>query len=583
MILQALTSYYEALAARGKIARPGWSPAKISYALEIDENGKLLDIHSLMTEQQRGKKTVIDGTIMSMPTIGEAKGNGIKSNFLWENASYLLGIDMKGKPLRTESCFLAAKELHLSLLQNIDEPCAVAICSFFRNWDYKSAESNQIVAKYLEEFKKGANITFLVGNVLASQIPDIQSAWKYIDDNAPDDCSNQMRCIVTGEKVIPARTHPTIKHVKDAKAEAMLVSFNAKAFESYDREQNYNAPVGKYAAFAYTSALNYLLSDSKHTKYIGDAAVVYWAKDGSEQCRAAFSAVMDGGDDKITDKDLNDMMSAVSAGRPFDWDGLPLSPENDFYVLGISPNAARLSVRFFYRNTFGGFVSNIKKHYDDIYIAPDGHSPENIWTWMLLRETVNPNANDKTPSPQMAGETMGAILTGGRYPATLYGQAMLRIRAERKVSRGRAAIIKAYLIRNCDDKKYREAATVSLNEQNTDTAYILGRLFSALESIQDSASGATTVKDMYFNSACATPSAVFPQLMKLEKSHMKVLKREKPGLAVNYDKLVGELMNTLGDHFPKHLSMNDQGAFILGYYHQTQKRYEKKDTTAEKK
>lgn len=581
MILQALTSYYEALAARGKIARPGWSPAKISYALEIDENGKLLDIHSLMVPDEKGKKML--PRIMNMPTAVK-RTVGVLPNFLWDNSAYLLGIDGKGSPQKAKQRFDAAKELHLRLLADAADPAGKAISAFFSGWDCGAAAENTIVAGVLDDLNGGANLTFMFDGGLAEDNPEIARVWQEHYDGGQEDKLEPMRCLVSGEKTRPMNIHPAIKGVRGAQSSgAALVSFNAKAFESYDREQNYNAPVGKYAAFAYTSALNYLLSDSKHTKYIGDAAVVYWAKDGSEQCRAAFSAVMDGGDDKITDKDLNDMMSAVSAGRPFDWDGLPLSPENDFYVLGISPNAARLSVRFFYRNTFGGFVSNIKKHYDDIYIAPDGYSPENIWTWMLLRETVNPNANDKTPAPQMAGETMGAILTGGRYPATLYGQAMLRIRAERKVSRGRAAIIKAYLIRNCDDKKYREAATVALNEQNTDTAYILGRLFSALESIQDSASGATTVKDMYFNSACATPSAVFPQLMKLEKSHMKVLKREKPGLAVNYDKLVGELMNTLGDHFPKHLSMNDQGAFILGYYHQTQKRYEKKDTTAEKK
>jgi CRISPR-associated protein Csd1 len=179
--------------------------------------------------------------------------------------------------------------------------------------------------------------------------------------------------------------------------------------------------------------------------------------------------------------------------------------------------------------------------------------------------------------PHLAGDTAGSILSGGRYPATLYDQDLLRIKAEREVTRGRAGIIKAYLLRNTDQPEYKEAAKMSLNEKCEAEPYVLGRLFSLLENIQNSATGATTVKDSFFSSACATPAVAFPQLLKLERSHMKVLKREKPGLAVTLDAKLGKLMGMLGCEFPKHLLLYEQGEFMLGYYHQTQERYEKKD------
>jgi CRISPR-associated protein Csd1 len=579
MILQALVDYYEVLARKGEIARPGWANVKVSYALEIDENGRLLQVLPLKTEKQVGKKTVMEPRPMELPAPTK-RTVGIDANFLWDNSAYFLGFDGKGKPERARQCFDAAKERHISILNGLNDKFASAICHFFESWEVPAARENTHLTAYIDDLEKGANLVFWFNGEFPNENNALSQAWQsYYDGD--DGSGEQMRCLVTGEKVTPVPTHPAVKGVQGAQSSgAALVSFNAPAFCSYEREQNINAPVGKYAAFAYTTALNRLLADTKHVKRIGDTTVVYWARDAEERYQDAFSKLLDGGDENImTDDDMDYFMNAITRGDAADWDGIPLHPDNRFYVLGLAPNAARLSVRFFLSDGFGNFVQHIKNHYDNLKIVSDGRSKwQNIPLWALLRETVNGNASDKSSSPQMSGDTLRAVLTGGRYPATLYQQTLLRIRAEQKINHGRAAIIKAYLLRNTDREEYKEALKVELNESTTYQPYVLGRLFSVLAEIQERASGVTTIKDRYFTSACATPAVVFPTLLKLAEAHMKKM---DGGLRTSYKKQLGELTSMITENCPAHLPLYDQGIFQLGYYHQTQKRYEKKNKTAD--
>lgn len=579
MILQSLVSYYEALAERGEIARPGWTQGKVSWGLEIGEDGRLLVALPLKVPGEDGKKMI--PRLMTLPAPVK-RTVGVEANFLWDNPAYLLGIDGKGNPERTKKCFEAARGLHLSLLSGLDDPAAKSICAFFENWRPETARENTALTDCLEDLEAGANLVFLYKGKFAHEIPDLADAWqKHYDGEEEGD---RMRCLITGERVVPAETHPAIKGVRGAQSSgAALVSFNAPAFCSFGREQNINAPAGKYAAFAYTAALNYLLADRRHVKLTGDTTVVYWAENADVCSQDLFSAILDGGGDTVTDKDLDDIMKAVSRGEAIDWEGIPVKTENRFYVLGLAPNAARLSVRFFLRDTFGNMVNHLKEHYDRLEIVSDNRNKwKNIPLWALLRETVNPNSSDKG-SPQLSGDLLRAMLTGGPYPATLYSQTLLRIRAtgdnadrnQFKITRGRAAILKAYLLQNTKEDSWKEVLTVALNEQSSFTPYVLGRLFSVLESTQQAANPGinTTIKDRFFNSACATPAAVFPIMMKLSNSHLKKL---EGGMQVYWLKQIGGLTEKL-DGFPQSLSLNEQGAFILGYYHQTQKRYEKRE------
>jgi len=576
MILQALVDYYEKQAEKGVISKPGWAKVPVSFALEIDENGQLLQVIPLKSDMGDGKKPRPREMLLPAPVKRTVR---ITANFLCDNAAYLLGYDGEGNSGRAKRCFIEAKNLHLALLGGAQDDFAWAICRYFETWDTDKAGEHPEVLKYMEDIKKGANLVFMFDGKFPGENKAIARAWQDYYDSS-DEGEVRMRCLVTGESVVPESVHPAIKGVQGAQSSgAALVSFNAPAFCSYGREQNLNAPVGKYAAFAYTTALNHLLSDRKHVKRIGDTTVVYWAEDAESRYQDAFTCILDGSADEntVTNKDLDDFMTAISRGQPANWDGIPLKPDNRFFVLGLAPNAARLSVRFFLRDNFGSFVRNLKRHYSDIEIVRDNRGwPGRIPLWALLRETVNEKSSDKTPSPQMSGDTLRAILSGGRYPATLYQYTQLRIRAEKRISQGRAAIIKAYLHRNTDKKEYKEALTVELNDKTTYQPYVLGRLFSVAEAIQEAASDVTTIKDKYFSSACANPALVFPIVIDLMEKHLKKL--EGPA-RIYFEKQVGELMGKITQSYPTHHNLYEQGVFQIGYYHQTQKRYEKKDKT----
>lgn len=578
MILQALVAYYNKLATRGEISKPGWAKTKISWAVELGDDGSVLSILPLKVESPDGKKQIPREIPLPAPV---KKTSGERSNFLWENAEYLLGVQTKEDGGKTAKRFATAKELHDSLLADVHTPVAEAIKAYFAACD-PVAIAAKLPDGCMDELQKGANLTFLYQNRFPGDFPELCAAWDA--HYGGEKTGETFVDVVTGEVVVPEATHPSIKNVQGAQPSgAALVSFNAEAFASFDREQNLNAPMGKETAFAYTSALNYLTGDKNHRQHIGDMTVVYFAEDAEPAYQDVMDLCFAGSDDRVTDAELHSILQNIAAGKPTDFAGKTLSPNDRFYLLGISPNASRLSVRFFRQSSFGDVIGKIKQHYDDIAIVTDNRSKwVDIPLWALLRETVNPNANDKTPAPQMAGDTLRAVLTGGRYPETLYRQTLLRIRAEHDITRGKAAIVKGYLLRNTKHRKdyayIKEVSTMALNEASNYTPYVLGRLFSTLEAVQSTANPGinTTIRDKYFNSACATPAAVFPILLKLANSHLKKI---GGGLAVNYGKQIGELTARLGTAFPKTLSLEEQGAFILGYYHQTQKRFEKKNTT----
>ncbi len=579
MILQALTEYYEALVRQDKLDCPGWSKANVSYALELDAGGNLVQIHSLRREVTLGKKTVVLPSEMTVPAPVK-RSAGIKANFLCDNSTYLLGIDGKGNPERASDCFAEARKLHLSLLDGIDTPCANSLRCFFEKWLPASAEERLKDEPYLEEIKAGANLIFMVDDTFAQTDPEIRRSWQNTYDNVEENPDKLGRCLITGEITAPERTHPFIKGIPNAQSSgAALVSFNCRAFCSHgkDDDQNLNAPVGKYAAFAYTAALNYLIADKRHRKLFGDAVVVYWSESGEAEYQDAFSVLMDCGGEGMTDTDLDDAMRRISQGMAITWDDCDLDPGTKFYIIGIAPNAARLSVRFFLRDTFGEMVRHLYLHSRQIEIVPDRKTESTMLPlWRLLKATVNEKSKDKTSPPKMAGETLRAILTGGRYPATLYQQVQLRIKADREITWERMAIVKAYLLRNSSDEKIKEGMTVQLNDQTNYQPYVLGRLFAVLEAIQERANPGinSTIKDKYFSSACATPGVVFPILMSLKDKHLRKL---DGGIRVCFEKQVSELMMLLSEDYPMHLSLQDQGVFQIGYYHQKQKRFEKKN------
>ena len=571
MILQALTWLFEDLTQQGKLSRPGWSPSKISYALCLDETGELTYVVPMLREEQMGKKTQLRPTPMELPS-PVTRTVGILPNFLWDNSSYLLGTDEKGKPERSRSCFQACGELHHKLLDNVDSPTGKAILSYFDTWQPEKAQQHPALADCWQELMKGGNLIFRVNGSFAQDDPAIRRAW---DDAYSNVQGEKQQCLVTGKPDVAEPVHPAVKGVAGAQSSgAAIVSFNAPAFCSYGKEQSLNAPVGKYAAFAYTAALNYLLSDKPNVHRIGDTSVVCWAE-GAEPQYDLFAGLSLFGDDlpdTMSEEDLRAALNNLSQGLPCD--ELKLDPNRPFYILGLAPNAARLSVRFFYHNTFGTLMRNIHEHHARMEIVGNRYAVTPLWA--MLRETVNLNTTDKAPSPVLAGAVARSIFMGTAYPAALLEAVMLRIRAEREITSGRAAILKAYYLKNPAEQCPKEVLTVSLNENSTNIPYTLGRLFAVYEEVQEAANPGinATIKDKYFNSAAATPAVIFPILDNLCQKHLRKL---ETGFRIYRDKQIGKLKDILGESYPVRMSLPEQGSFNLGYYHQKQFRYTKKE------
>lgn len=578
MILQALTAHYETLVRLGRLEPPGWGPVKVSVALSLGDGGEVESAVCVKVEPPRGKKTALVPQVMQLPAPVKRASN-VSPNFLCDNATYVLGFDDKGKPDRTRQCFDACKALHLSLLAGVDSPAARALCAFFENWSPGEARAHPALAPCMDDLLAGGNIVFRYDGRYLHENPAVRDAWQRHYDRAED--GPQTVCLVTGARCTPQAVHPAVKGVQGAQSSgAALVSFNAPAFCSYGKEQSLNAPMSQYAAFAYTAALNHLIADFEHTCRIGDATVLFWSADGNSAAQDFLGLSLLGAPSTYAADDIARALRRLCAGESVDWSDSRLDPNVDFYVLGISPNAARLSVRFFLRNTLGDILRHVMAHHERMRIVrPAFDTRQTLSLWETLNETVNQNARDKAASPELAGELLRAVLNDTRYPATLLHGVTLRIRAEREITRGRAAILKAYYTQNPHPDMPKEVLHVSLNPDSTNVPYTLGRLFSTLEAIQTAANPGlnATIKDKYFSSASATPGVVFPTLVNLAQKHLRKL---DGGLRVYYDRELTALFDKLQEAYPKQLNLAQQGAFQLGYYHQTQTRYAKKEENA---
>ena len=606
MILQALVRCYEALAERGELEKPGWSPVKVSWGLELDADGQVKSLLLMGGTDAKGKQIP---RVMKLPDPVK-RSSGVAANFLCDNSAYVLGVDAKGKPERTRECFAACARKHQDVLKDVRHPTAKAILNFFECWKPENAACHPAIQPNLEALLKGGNIVFVTHDAegelqLAQDVPEIRRAWDEAYANSDDAVIG--RCLVTGEEGPIAILHPSIKGVMGAQSSgASLVSFNAPAFESYGKEnardsqgQGRNAPVGKYVAFAYGAALNYMVGHADFHGRMGDTTLVYWAEGAEPAYGSAFMAMMGmGGEDKneITQKELSGVLTALCQGHTVKWANVPLNPKNRFYILGIAPNASRLSVRFFLQNSFEKFAKKYQKHQDDLKIVHSASDErESLSMWALLRETAIKNPN-KPPEfqRQLVEEMLNAILTGSPYPSTLFTQVEIRIRAERKINREKAAIIKAYLRRNVVEQQrkkahvYEEVLGVELNiSKTTYLPYRLGRLFAVLEALQSEAfkdnnnrdsKPNTTIKDQFFSSACATPVVAFPIIVDRAQKYLRKLKaKNKEGLARYYSDMMDEIIGNFGESYPAHLSLEDQGIFQIGYYHQRQRMYAKKE------
>lgn len=578
MLLQSLVKLYEAWAEKGEIEKLGWNPVKISYGISLDEEGNVDEIIHLKTNAPKGNKEIPSLISLPMPV---KRSVGVASNFLYDNATYVFGYDNSNKPDRAKQCFDCFRNVGNKVLENSDDEFSTVIKKFLQK-DYSEFENLSDLLTELnctettvdDILNKGANLLLMPLGKFPTDSKAICESWNsyYEHSDAPKGV-----CLVTGKDDHIAKLHPVIKGIRGAQAAgASLVSFNATAFDSYGKENGYNAPVSEYAVFAYTSALNKLVSDNDHRVFSGDTTVVCWTEDGESAYQDVFAGIFNS-DDEVKQKDLHDTIVSIVNGNEVKWEGIPLNPSNNFYILGISPNSARLSVRFFIQNTFGKVMENLLKNQQRMEMVKPGFEKFNyIPLWRILGETVNKKSRDKKCKPHLAGDVLNSIINDYNYPSTLYYGILGRISAEQNINWVKASVLKAYLLKNYEST-YKEEITVDYNENSNNKAYLLGVLFSNLEEIQNTANPGikSTIRDRYFTAASSTPSRVFPILIDLAQNHIK--KIPNVGAKVNCQKMLTETMSKLGDKFPNRLKLDEKGMFQLGYYQRTQERFTGKE------
>lgn len=590
MILSALNDYYHYLLdqGRGEIAPFGYSVEKISYALVLSPDGELVDVQDI--RDLSGKKPRPRGLMVPQP---EKRTSGIKPNFLWDKSSYLLGVSAKSGA-RALPEHDACKALHEALLQDETDPALVAVREFMRHW----RPENVTQSEYFKEEMLDANFVFRLDGA-RGYVHETPAAQRIRAEMVKSGAGHVTTCLVTGRRQPVSRLHPAIKGVAGAQSSgASIVSFNCDAFCSFNKSQGDNAPVSEQAAFAYTTVLNYLLRygpDNRQRLQLGDTTVVFWARaHNARQVQSAeylFADLMQppAQTDASETSRLRSALDAVAQGRPLDELDPELAPDTEIFVLGLAANASRLSIRFWERESLEVFARRLAQHYQDLYLDPCPWKSEPP-VWRLLQETV-PHREGAKPKgddiqPLLAGEMSRAILTGRHYPRSLLGNLIMRMRADGDVSPLRVAMCKAVLARDrrLGVKTIATEVPVSLETENTDPGYLLGRLFATLEYIQQSAQGKNvnaTIRDRYYGAASATPASIFPVLIRNGQNHLSKIRKEKPGLAVNLEKQLGAIMDRLDTSFPRSLRIEAQGRFAIGYYHQRQAQYNKAGPLAE--
>ena len=586
MILQRLAEHYDRIVAEGgaEIAPLGFSVQKMSFCVVLEPDGTLNSFEDLRVpnrDRLRPRELIVPG--QSKPS-----GSALNPCFLWDNAEYLLGFSAKPERRdRAWRAFEALREAHLAQEGSVTDPAFSALCVFLRSWTPEQAE---------------AHATELAEKATHFGVFRIAGSRKYLHEiilapgtgTAADQRLEMAMCLVSGKTAPVARLHePKIKGVADAQASgALLVSFNAPAFTSYGKDQSFNAPVSTEITFKYATGLNHLLARRDRRIHLGDATIVFWA-DHSNWLEDAFSELFSGpaAQNAVEDKQRVDQARSLLAHLRSGTPHADLSPDGvqtRFFILGLSPNASRLSVRLWIDEDASVLEARLRQHVLDFELMSGREEPP-LPLWRVVAATGRATRDasgrlksfdTKGVSPQLAGDLARAVLAGSAYPQSLLGTMIRRIRSDGEVAFPRVSAIKACLVRNSRLRGAPPEVRVQLDSQSMDLAYRCGRLFAALEKAQNDSLGGdlnTTIKDRYFASASATPSLVFSRLFRLNAHH---LAKMQPGTKVFYERLIGSLM-TAPFEFPKRFTLEEQGRFVVGYFQQRQDLYTKKQKVPE--
>jgi len=618
MIIQSLCRHYDVLEGDKNVNIPklGYSSAKVSFALVISPDGVLTHIVDLRSDDKKPKPKDMDVPIQ------KSRSSGVFPYFVCENAKYVFGVEKVKRSefekkfdlasseensvehtvleendkevtlvhRRSRECFEAFKTLHHSILDGLNDQEVRGFLAFLDGWNPEEFLENPKTREYKDELLAGGNCVFECGGVFLHQKSAVRNAWETYSQNETGNTFAQ--CLISGKVEPVAKIHQKIKGVVGAQsAGASIVSFNNDAFCSYGKEQSFNSPISESAMFKYTTALNHLLSSPSNRIRIADTTVVFWAETHEKSCEDLAKFFFDPVEpdtkegknvessrvqDITKTKQIEDILNKVRIGKKINQEDIGTDPEKNFYILGLSPNNARLAVRFWYIDSIGGLIEKLARHHLDMEIIRDDYGPRYVSVYRLLKETVPQSSDKKTVSPLLGGLIMRSILTNTGYPISLYSAIMSRVKVDGSINFVRAGFIKAYLLRLSRaglSNLNQDLITMSLNEESSNVPYRLGRLFAALEKAQNDTNREmkSTINSKYFSSASSTPAVVFPVLLKLAQHHIA-----KSEWGFRSNQLIEQILSGV-DEFPAYLNLEDQGMFMLGYYHQRKAFFTKKE------
>lgn len=577
MILHALTQYYQRKAeSDGGVASEGFENKEIPFIIVIDKQGKFIQLED--TRELKNKKKIAR-TFLVPKGLGRSGRKSYEvSNLLWDHSGYVLGYSEDKDQERVDKQHASFTANVNELKQVLPDDAGVAsVAAFLASAEEKGKV--MLAANWAECAKvKGCNLSFrlvdeavdLVCQSKAVQDHLLKSGQEYVDIEKSKD-KFYGTCLVTGKKTKIANLHTDIKGINKT-PKSPFVSANLEAFKSYGKGNNKDNglmyPIGEQAMFEYTTALNTLLAGENRFR-IGDVTAICWSAKPTPLEEYLASLINGGGKDN-PDAHIDAVKSLYKSlynGKYTEPDG-----KEKFYLLGLSPNSARIVVRFWHETTVAALSESIAAWYDDLQMVRGENSPypEYMPLPRLLGNLVLDGKMENLPSDLIAQVT-DAALNNRVLPVSLLQAALRRNKAEQKITYGRASLLKAYINRaiRAGRLKNMKELTMSLDRNRQDIGYVLGRLFAVLEKTQAEANPGlnATIADRYFGSASSTPIAVFGTLMRLLPHHLNKLEFE--GRAVQLQWEIRQILEHC-QRFPNHLNLEQQGLFAIGYYHETQ-------------
>lgn len=592
MLINALCQYYDMLAKNGKVLPDGYSKVGVSYLICLNDDGSIENIvdyrEKIQIKDAKGKvKEKFIPRDIILPKRNEK--SGISLNIVEHRPLYIFGLNMDNVILTTEDKTDKAKKSHalfvegnLKFIEGLDTPIVNAYRNFLINWNQEEECENKKLLDLKKAYSSSNYAFCLTSDINTLLHEDIKLKEKYEVDYINSIKNNneclETQCSISGKKEPIARIHSKIKGVRGGLATGnVLVSFKNDAESSYCNEQSHNSNISELAMKKYTESLNYLLADKNHNEYMDGVTIVYWAMNSNEKDEDIYHSLIFGSSDSMdeehTEKMIEDLLKDAKQANLSNkqLDISYIDSDVDFYIIGLKPNTSRLSLKFLYKRKFGEIIKNIARFQEDVCIIGN---EKIVPFWRIKKELISPKSSKDEVNPALLAKIFESIVYGTPYPKELLSTVIRRVRTDdTKFNSVRAGLIKACINRQYNKKE--EELKLALDKENMNEAYLCGRLFAVLEKIQENASSVKlnrTIKDGYFAATSVKPAANFPKLIRLSQNHLK-----KDEYSVKNNNLMSEIINCLGDEFPDNLSLQEQGKFMIGYYHQRQDFY-KKDT-----